>query len=331
MAETLKNSPLVSVIIPVYNTEKYLPKCVDSVLAQTYTNIEIILVDDDSPDNCPTLCDEYTKKDSRIKVIHKKNEGSSLARKTGISNANGEYLAFVDSDDWVEENYIKKLCTYAIENKADIVACNYFLESGKKTYQKTEKIAEISNINIKKLLEGELSGYLWLKLLRSNLIKENSFMDIGDISVWEDVVISVQLYFYARKIASVNDYLYHYRQNSNSLCNSFSSKKNSDFINAIKYVETFLSQKELLEEYELSLLKLKARAKVLIIIQSPIKLRKKYLSIFPECNDFILSTRTIPFYNRLEAFLFLHRIILLAYMLKGIIFIARSIRTKFRG
>ena len=108
MAETLKNSPLVSVIIPVYNTEKYLLKCVDSVLAQTYTNIEIILVEDGSPDNCPTLCDEYAKKDSRIKVIHKKNEGSSLARKTGINNANGEYLAFVDSDDWVEENYIKK-------------------------------------------------------------------------------------------------------------------------------------------------------------------------------------------------------------------------------
>ena len=96
------NEPLVSVIVPVYKVEKYLDKCIESIVGQTYENLEIILVDDGSPDNCPTMCDEWAQKDSRIKVIHKENGGLSSARNAGLDACTGDYIGFVDSDDWIE-------------------------------------------------------------------------------------------------------------------------------------------------------------------------------------------------------------------------------------
>ena len=111
---------MVSVIIPIYKVEKYLRKCIDSVLNQTYQDFEIILVDDCSPDNCPKICDEYAKTDGRIKVIHKENGGVSSARNAGIKIANGEYLSFIDSDDSVEENFLQILVEGLENNGADL-------------------------------------------------------------------------------------------------------------------------------------------------------------------------------------------------------------------
>ena len=101
-------SPIVTVIIPVYNVEKFLDRCVQSVVNQTYKNLEIILVDDGSPDNCPAMCDEWSRKDSRIKVVHKRNAGLGMARNTGIENANGKYIFFFDSDDYVDESIVER-------------------------------------------------------------------------------------------------------------------------------------------------------------------------------------------------------------------------------
>ncbi|MBP5651084.1 MAG: glycosyltransferase family 2 protein [Clostridia bacterium] len=112
---------LISVIVPVYNVEKYLNRCVDSILNQTYTNLEVILVDDGSPDGCPAICDAYAKKDKRVKVIHKANGGVSDARNMGIDSSKSEYLTFVDSDDWLEKDYIQTLSNYV--DAADYVCC----------------------------------------------------------------------------------------------------------------------------------------------------------------------------------------------------------------
>ena len=116
---------LISVIVPVYKVEKYLNRCVDSILNQTYTNLEVILVDDGSPDSCPAICDEYAKKDKRVKVIHKANGGLSDARNKGLDIAEGKYIAFVDSDDWVEDNYVQNMYNAITDNNADMVICNY--------------------------------------------------------------------------------------------------------------------------------------------------------------------------------------------------------------
>ena len=113
--------PKVSIIVPIYNVEKYLHQCVNSLLNQILKDIEIILVDDESPDNCPAMCDEYAKQDSRIKVIHKKNEGLGYARNSGLEIATGEYIAFVDSDDYVELDAYQKLYSIAVDKKTDVL------------------------------------------------------------------------------------------------------------------------------------------------------------------------------------------------------------------
>ena len=125
---------LISIIVPVYNVEKYIHECVDSIINQTYKNIEIILVDDGSPDNCGKICDEYAKKDNRIKVIHKPNGGLSDARNHGIDVANGEWLMFIDSDDWIEPNMAEKLLHSALNNKADLAISSVILFDEEKEY-----------------------------------------------------------------------------------------------------------------------------------------------------------------------------------------------------
>ncbi|MBQ0108398.1 MAG: glycosyltransferase family 2 protein, partial [Phascolarctobacterium sp.] len=115
---------MLSVIVPVYKVEKYLPKCVDSIINQTYKDLEIILVDDGSPDNCPAICDEYAKKDSRIKVIHQENGGLCSARNTGIENAEGDFISFIDSDDWIEINMFEEALDYLHKHDLDVVCCD---------------------------------------------------------------------------------------------------------------------------------------------------------------------------------------------------------------
>ena len=117
--------PLISIIIPVYNVEQYLHRCVDSVLNQTYKNLEIILVNDGSPDNCPFICDEYAKKDKRIIVVHKENGGLSSARNAGLEIVQGEYISFIDSDDWIHENYNEILYKNLHEKLKLIYTCYY--------------------------------------------------------------------------------------------------------------------------------------------------------------------------------------------------------------
>lgn len=118
-------SELVSIIVPVYKVEQYLSRCVDSILQQSYSNLEIILVDDGSPDSCGMICDEYQKKDSRVQVIHKSNGGLSDARNYGIEAAQGKYLAFVDSDDWLDFDMIDILYRVLTSQDADIAECSY--------------------------------------------------------------------------------------------------------------------------------------------------------------------------------------------------------------
>ncbi len=122
------NTPLISVIIPVYKAEKYLDKCISSITEQSFNNLEIILVDDGSPDNCPKICDEWAEKDSRIKVIHKANGGVSAARNTALKTANGEYIAFVDSDDWIDSDYIEVLYNAISECGADVSCAGIYYE-----------------------------------------------------------------------------------------------------------------------------------------------------------------------------------------------------------
>ena len=119
------NLPLISVIVPVYNVEPFLKKCVDSIVLQTYANLEIILIDDGSPDKCPEICDAYARKDNRIKVVHQENGGLARVRNVGIENATGDYITFIDSDDFVAPNYVDFLYKGIFENNADMSIASF--------------------------------------------------------------------------------------------------------------------------------------------------------------------------------------------------------------
>ena len=154
---------LVSMIIPVYGVEAYLGECLETVLNQTYKNLEIILIDDESPDRCPEICDQYAQKDERIKVIHQKNGGAANARNHGLDMATGEYICFIDSDDKIENNYVEKLLGAIKENKAEVVVCSFKQWYKDKTQDSEgfENKEYSSKDYIRKFLSDWTCGLIW--------------------------------------------------------------------------------------------------------------------------------------------------------------------------
>lgn len=174
--------PAISIIVPVYNVEKFLHRCVDSILSQSFTDFELILVDDESPDNCPAICDDYSKKDSRVIVIHQKNTGVSGARNAGIEAANGEYLYFCDSDDYLSIDYVGKLYLKICSEKADMVSAGYtaFDEEGVQLYSRSqvegdyylETLDDRYNFIAKKVLLSGIGWEVYTKLFKHSLINK---------------------------------------------------------------------------------------------------------------------------------------------------------------
>ena len=166
----------ISIIVPFYNVEKYAPKCIESIINQTYTNLEIILVDDGSPDTCGKICDDYALKDGRIKVIHKKNAGLSDARNVGIKEATGKYIGFVDGDDYIEKDMYKYLYNLIKENNADISICGVeeVYEDGSIQDEKAKESIEILSKEdaIKELLlDKKVRSHAWDKLYKRELFE----------------------------------------------------------------------------------------------------------------------------------------------------------------
>ena len=227
---------LISVIIPVYKVEQYLDKCVESVVSQTYKNLEIILVDDGSPDNCPAMCDEWAKKDSRIKVIHKKNGGVADARNIGIDNATGDYIAFVDSDDYLDKTMYEKLLICAMKNNSDMTMCRYLevYDSGKLRKVIEKNLFNCNSSNLASLYvntgawveNGELytngiHGNIWRVLYKKGIINNTRFylMTYG-----EDFCFNLLLSRKKPKIAAIDEFLYFYYQRETSVVHVYNEK-----------------------------------------------------------------------------------------------------------
>ena len=224
--EKTDNNPLVSIIVPVYKAEKYIHQCVDSLLTQTYRNIEVILVDDGSPDRSGAICDEYAAADSRVKVIHQPNGGVSVARQTGMDNATGDYFIHADPDDWVESTMIEELMAKAIEEDADMVICDYYEEDGGKSSYKHNNIENTTSA--KRLLEMTISdAYLTsfcLMLVRSVISKAIRLTPV--MSCREDQLYIVRLLNNNPKVSYLPKAFYHYRiDNASSLTHDFSEKR----------------------------------------------------------------------------------------------------------
>lgn len=213
---------MFSIIVPVYNVEKYLDKCLASILRQTFKNFECIIIDDGSPDNSNAIIDKYVKLDQRFKVIHQKNMGISAARNAGLDIAKGEYVVFVDSDDYIADDYLEKFALKIADTDADIVICG-FIEAYK-DYEKNKVFAVESTEVIKQNILADIwPSYVWNKCYKKDLFTNIRF-PVGKI--FEDILTIPELCLYAQKIVCIPDKLYYYnRQNENSITTNMSSEK----------------------------------------------------------------------------------------------------------
>lgn len=236
-------NPLISVIVPIYKVENYLNKCVDSIINQTYKNLEIILVDDGSPDTCPQICDEYTKQDSRIKVIHKENGGLSDARNAGMKIANGEYVAFIDSDDYISCDFIETLYNAMKAENSDIVECDVVRFEDGTTPSVINDNFEINSFSTEKGLsllisDNKFHQHVWNKLYKSVLALKIPFAK-GKLN--EDEFWTYQVFGQAERVTKINKSMYFYLQRSSSIMGNTFSVSRLDALEAKaerkKYIE----------------------------------------------------------------------------------------------
>lgn len=219
------NSPIISVIIPVYNVEKYLPRCIDSILTQTFIDFELILVNDGSKDKSGIICDEYANRDSRIRVFHKKNGGVSSARNLGIEKSRGTYISFVDSDDEVVSSYLKNL--YDNIMKSDIVffssvwyyedGCESIITSGEYYSCKRKEIESALFHLMKNETKHNLLGFTWNKIFKSDIIKKHNIKFVENLSISEDEIFTLDYCQYINSLCIIKKPLYYYYRKKDGL------------------------------------------------------------------------------------------------------------------
>lgn len=233
-------NPLVSVIIPVYNVEKYLDKCIKSVVGQKYSNLEIILVDDGSTDKSSVICDDWAKKDSRIIVFHQINKGVSIARNVALSHMKGDFFTCVDPDDFLDEKYVFELVHMQKEFSVDIVFCGLISvdENGKQIAVLSRKREVVSGAKKDDVVWGK-KGYCIggvCKLIKSSIVKEHAVQYNPNLKNGEDWLFLRDCLFYSKKIASVGLNLYYYVQRTNSASSNFRKQFSTSLLQLWKMI-----------------------------------------------------------------------------------------------
>lgn len=226
--------PKISIIVPVYKVEQYIRRCLDSIVNQTFTDWECILVDDGSPDNSGKICDEYAEKDDRFRVFHQENAGVSAARNKGLDEARGEWISFVDSDDWVEKEMLKMMCSCAEQNKAEVVICGSAIVNE----NKTKEILKLKDgwLNMPQDYEWHFNAP-WGKLYSKNIIDMYNVKFPLGITLAEDLYFVFNILLYAKKIYGTTRKYYNYFENLNSVTKLLSEKNIQDEIWVIDEIE----------------------------------------------------------------------------------------------
>ena len=238
--------PQISVIVPIYKVEKYIHRCVDSILGQTYGDFELILVDDGSPDNCGAICDEYAAKDSRVVVIHQENGGLAAARNAGLdwvfANSDSQWIAFVDSDDWVHPSFLELMYAAAQEQKAWLVCCDF-----ERVASETHCVAPNEIVvscqhprDVYIYTDGRGEGaFAWRYLYHRSLFEEIRY-PIGKL--WEDIFTTPRVIFRTDKLAVVHAPLYYYFTNPSGITKSKWTPRNLDVLEALEFNIAFFTQ-----------------------------------------------------------------------------------------
>lgn len=263
--------PVISIIIPVYNSKKYLYKCLDSVIHQTYSKLEIICVDDESTDNSYDILKRYKKIDSRINVYKKKNEGVSFARNYALNYVTGDYILFVDSDDWIDERTCEIALKYAIESNYDVVMWSYVREMANESrnkqifetniiYENQKEVREKLHRRMIGVLGSELEKpenadalcTVWGKLYRGDIIRNNNirFYDIREIGTYEDGLFNLDYFAQANNAIYINQYLYHYRRTEvDSLTNAYNDRLKEQWKTLFDIMDNYIVNNQLNDNY----------------------------------------------------------------------------------
>lgn len=282
---------LISVIVPVYNVEKYLLRCVNSIQKQTYQNLEIILVDDGSPDRCAQLCEEIKQTDSRIKVVHKENRGLGFARNSGLEIASGEFVTFIDSDDWISENHIENLYREARKNNADAVigahtsvAADgtekiYHVSIDEKVYEGTEIVdwivLPLIGTETNCLQDILLDTSSCMNLYRMSVISQNNIRFHSEkIAIAEDLYFNVDFFCQSHKISVVDEVGYFYYENTDSISRRYDPKRLERTINY------YFTIKEQMHQYELEN-RISYRVERTFLLKTRVMIRHVVLSDLP--------------------------------------------------
>lgn len=244
----------VSIIIPIYNAEKYLKRCLDSVVNQTFKSLEIILINDGSTDNSLRIMNEYKGNYNNIEIINQQNAGQGEARNNGISIATGEYITFADADDWLSENYVQVLYDAIKKNNSDISVCNMIMVMSR-------TLREIKSMNfpqrelkgdeaVRDLLQDkELKSYPWGKLYKKSIFLENNIIFPARM-FYEDLAVIFQAFYYSSKVSLVNEYCYYYFQSEDSSTRAPNPKTIHDRVEALRMVQRFLLRNNTMEKYK---------------------------------------------------------------------------------
>ena len=228
---------MISVIVPVYNVELYIRRCIDSILCQSHTDFELILVDDGSPDNCGAICDEYSNVDSRVRVIHQVNGGLSAARNAGLAQAKGEWVSFIDGDDWIHPDFLSVLLKKVCDDGTDIAICSIKMVSNNQNDKRTGLVFEVerSVLNQQELVNRQVGLNAWIfvgacnKLFRKNLFKDIQY---PEGFVHEDAAIWHRILARCSAVSLVEEAMYFYWQHPESITNSVFSIKRTDHLSA---------------------------------------------------------------------------------------------------
>lgn len=258
---------MISIIVPVYNVENYLETCLNSLIGQTYRDIEIICVDDGSQDKSGYILSDYAKKDSRIKVITQKNEGIASARNRGLKEVRGEWIMFVDSDDWIDATVCDKALSLATKHNSDVVLWSYTREltTGKSTPRpllNKDKLFDEKNIRslhrqIVGPVDAELSdpsllhswGTVWGKLYSRDVIRKVQFTDIKIVGSAEDVLFNIEVFTHVKRAFYINEPMYHYRKTRRSLTGSYNKHLNERWINLYTEMQNVIASYNLSPDF----------------------------------------------------------------------------------
>lgn len=250
---------LISIIVPIYKVEKYLEKCLHNLTNQSYRNLEIILVDDGSPDKCPKMCDEWAEKDNRIKVIHKQNGGVMSAWTEGFKSSTGKYTTFCDPDDFFEFNAVEKLYASLKENNADMSICGYKVVYANKIINKpafennicgvfeNEELEQIKAKSVEQI-NSYFPLYKWNKLFKSSLIKNNLKYCDEKISLGDDCCVTLGALLDSKKIVVIENNLYNYIQRKTSIIHAYNKKLLLQFETLLSCINSLITDKNYFNE-----------------------------------------------------------------------------------